>query len=303
MVAALSLAAIAAASCAGIGDACEFDSDCGGGNLCIERTCYAACSDEQDCEPPYEVCQAHTREVSEVEETVKACVGEDFGETNNDNNDCEGSGDCCTEDAQCVEQFGDSDAVCGIDSRCIIPVAPPAQGVLIRDRSVVDTSVEPSDGGLGADIAAIYLRAAGSEEPIGFGVTLDYAPVNSARGNAEIFDATAPVLDESGQCVAGAFAESTVSLGGEGGHLLVGFEGADGQRLQLNAGWEIVVIEWGANCGQDVDADVYDVFFCSSDRPESSDGSDDIDPDAHCERQLNTATVSGYQVLSSSTGG
>lgn len=305
-----SLVAIAAAACGSIGATCEFDSDCSGGSLCIEQTCYVACSDEQDCEPPYDICQAHTRQVSGVEETVKACVGENFGEQNGGTNQCEDSGDCCTDDAECIAQFGDDAAVCGIDNRCIIPVAPPAHGVLIRDRSVVDTSQEPQDGGFGADIAAIFVRHAGSQDPVGFGVTLDYAPANAAGSNADIFDGSAPSLDEGGQCVTGAFEESTVSLGGTGGTLLVAFEDADGRRLELNSSWEVVVIEWGANCGQSENVDTFDVYFCSrepseaSKEPsEASDASGGIDPNAHCERQLNVDEVSGFQVLNIGTGG
>jgi hypothetical protein len=303
VLAMVSLSAIAAASCAGIGESCEFDSDCSGGNLCIEKTCYSACSDQQDCQPPYEMCQAHTRQTSAGEETVKACVSEDFGGQNNGNNNCADTGDCCTDDAQCVEHFQDDDAVCGIDGRCIIPVSPPAQAVLIRDRSQIDTAEDPPDGGLGADIAAVYVRASGSDEPVGFGVALEYAPANSARGDSAIFDGTAPSLDDSGQCVDTAFQESTASLGGQGGYLLVAFEDTDGTRFQLNTSLEIVVVEWGANCGQSEGADVYDVYFCSMEPLSSSNESAGIDPDAHCERQLNTQAASGYQVLGIGNGG
>jgi hypothetical protein len=302
-LAALSWVAIAAASCAGIGDACQFDSDCNGGNLCIDDTCYASCSDERDCEPPYEFCQAHTRQASEVDETVKACVDEDFGQQNNTPENCEDSGDCCSDDAECVAHFGDDAAVCGSDGRCIIPVARPAHGVLIRDRSAVDPIQDPADGGLGADIAALYVRASGSDEPLGVGVTADYAPANSAGESADIFDGSAPSLDADGQCVAGIFDESTASLGGEGGYLLVTFEDADGQRLQLNRSWELVVIEWGANCGQPDDTDVFDVYFCSAQRPDSPDMPVSIDPRTHCERQLNTNRAAGHHVSSLDTDG
>ena len=303
LLTALSLAALVTVSCAGLGATCQFDSDCSGGNLCVQQTCYAACTAAADCETPYDICQPYTREDTNGGETVKICVTEDFDPANNDAGaDCEGSGDCCTSDEECVEHFGDDNAVCGIDKRCIIPVSEPDHAVLIRDRSDVDASAEPEDGGLGSDVAAVFVRPAAGGEPLGYGVALDYAPVNDAGGPDSALDGSAPALGAAGQCVAASFEETALSLGGAGGYVLVGFEDADGQRLQLNNSMEVVVIEWGANCGASDEVDAFDVFFCSSQQAASSDaGGAQIDPGADCTQQLNAEPVSGYQTIAVQT--
>ncbi|QDG53399.1 hypothetical protein FIV42_22430 [Persicimonas caeni] len=284
-----------AASCAGLGASCQFDSDCTGGNLCIQQTCYAACTAAEDCEPPYDICQPYARQNSGGDETVKICVGEDFEVENNDaGNNCEQSGDCCQTDAECaaLPDFGPN-AVCGADNRCITPVAHPEQGILIRDRTTVDTGEQPADGGLGADIAAVFVRPAATEEATGFGVLLDYSPVNGADGPADAHVGAAPLLDAQGQCVSGGFDETALPLGGEGGYALFGFDNADGDRLRLNNGWEAVVIEWGANCGAEAAADSYDVFFCTA----QSEGAA-IDPVTDCSKQLNPQPASGFAAIS-----
>lgn len=299
-LAAISLAAGLAISCADIGSSCEFDSDCSGGNLCIQQTCYAACTSPEDCEVPYDICQPYARQNSGGEETVKVCVDENFEVGNNDTGgNCEETGDCCQTDAECaaLPDFGPN-AVCGADNRCITPVARPHQGVLIRDRTVVDTGAEPADGGLGADIAAIFVRPIGAEAPAGYGVSLDYAPIHDADGPVDAHDGSAPVLDAQGECVDASFEQAALPLGGEGGYALFGFEDSDGQRLRLNNGWEVVVIEWGANCGTAAEEDRYDVFLCTA----QTEGAP-LDPDADCEVLLNPEPASGFRALSLGTGG
>ncbi len=299
LAATLGLVVSFASSCGGLGSSCQFDSDCTGGNLCIQQTCYAACTAAEDCaDPHYATCKAYSRQSTSGDETVKICVGEDFDAGNNDTGgDCEETGDCCTTDAECVDVMGDDKAVCGADNRCIIPVPQPRHAVLIRDRTAVDTSQDPADGGRGADIAAVFVRPADSRDATGFGTAIDYSPVNEASGPHDALDGSAPTLDATGRCVAQSFEETALPLGGDGGYLLVGFENADGQPLRLNNGLELVVIEWGANCGAAGDADTYDVFFCTSESENTP-----VDPDADCTRQLNAEPSSGYEVLSLSSG-
>jgi|GEM_PF-6552988 len=110
--------------CGAVGDACLFDSDCGGGSLCVRDMCRATCSSEEDCDAPQNRCLAVTRERSAEEETVKICVDERFdADPNGSPSDCKASGNCCTQDAQCVELFEDSRARCGHDARCLIPLS------------------------------------------------------------------------------------------------------------------------------------------------------------------------------------
>lgn len=295
---AVSVTSGVAVSCAGIGSNCQFDSDCSGGNLCIRQTCYAACTSSEDCSPPYVTCQAYARQNTNGDETVKICVDADFEVGNNGiGEDCEQTGDCCQTDEECaaLPDFG-SDAVCGADNRCITPVARPKQGILIRDRTPVDTRVEPADGGLGADIAAVFVRPVGTEEPAGFGVALEYAPVNGADGALASHDGTAPTLSANGECVARSFNETALPLGGEGGYVLFGFENTDGRRLLLNNEWEVVVIEWGANCAAEASADAYDVFMCTAETDAI-----DLDEGTDCDTRLNTDPSTGFGVWSLDT--
>ncbi len=288
------------AACGSIGQACQFDADCSGGSLCIAQTCYATCTDKHDCQPPYDRCLAQTRASGKGQETVKVCVPQDFNNSTNNNPSTCVAPDCCETDDACVQAFGDSRAVCGMDKRCIIPVPPVDSAVLIRDRTQVDTATQPADGGLGADIAAIYVRTADSDQPLGWAKMLDYSPVNDAQGPASTFDGTAKTLTADGQCVDATFADSAVPLGGDGGGLLVSFEDANGRRLQLNADWQLVVIEWGANCAAAGEADTYDIYYCES----AHEGSGGIDPATDCTRQLNAnGPVSGYQAVSIGAGG
>lgn len=111
-------------ACGAVGDACLFDSDCSGGNLCVRDMCRAACSVEADCEPPENRCLAVTRERLAEKETVKVCVDERFdADVDGGNVDCKASGDCCTSDADCIELYDDSRARCGRDARCLIPLS------------------------------------------------------------------------------------------------------------------------------------------------------------------------------------
>lgn len=115
---------IFASGCGAVGDACLFDSDCSGGSLCVRDMCRATCSSEDDCSAPEHRCLAVTRERSAEEETVKICVDERFdADPNGSPRDCKASGDCCTQDAQCVELFEDERARCGHDARCLIPLS------------------------------------------------------------------------------------------------------------------------------------------------------------------------------------
>lgn len=110
--------------CGDVGDACLFDSDCGGGNLCVREQCLAVCSVESDCEPPYDRCLAVTRERSADKETVKICVDEAFvTDDDNPTGDCKATGDCCTSDEECIELYDDSNAHCARDGRCLIPLS------------------------------------------------------------------------------------------------------------------------------------------------------------------------------------
>lgn len=122
---ALSLSALwgLSAACGAVGDACIFDSDCGGANLCVRETCYATCNSAADCDAPYDQCLVFTRRDAMRQETVRICVDESF-ERNNPppSTQCKASGDCCASHAECAQLFGDARAQCASDNRCVIPL-------------------------------------------------------------------------------------------------------------------------------------------------------------------------------------
>jgi hypothetical protein len=118
---------------------------------------------------------------------------------------------------------------------------------LIEDLTPSTSTEMPLDGVAGADIAAIYLVDE-TDQPIGFADTL---VARDAAGERVISPLVGqPVaLDAEDQCVQTALGEETVSLGGEGGYLLVRFVTAEGMPIDSPPSqWRVVVIEWGDNC-------------------------------------------------------
>lgn len=111
------------AACGAVGDACVFDSDCSGGNLCVRETCYATCTSPTDCDAPYDQCLAFTRRDAMRQETIRICVDERFERDNPaPSTQCKDSGDCCSSQAECAQLFDDARAVCAADNRCVIPL-------------------------------------------------------------------------------------------------------------------------------------------------------------------------------------
>ncbi|MBA2660954.1 MAG: hypothetical protein H0U74_01560 [Bradymonadaceae bacterium] len=239
--------------------ACEFDSDCGNGNLCVEFTCTNTCATDLDCQS-VQGCQAFLRKGES--DPVHVCMPEDV--YNNDPGQC-------ADAAQCQALMADPAAICGINRRCVVPIPEddrPVHAIYIRDLS------SSTDDVLGTMLAAVFVRDT-EGNVVGFADTLAFVPADQSEQPGHL-DGSPPKLDESGQCVAGE--EPVLSaLGGLGGHYVIGFVDNRGAGLQLEQGWKVVVIAWGPNCGEERDPpNEYEVSLCVS-------ASDEVlDFDAHC---------------------
>lgn len=286
LAALLCVAAAALPACSDAGHPCQVDSDCESGSACFEQTCYTRCDGDDECAEGD--CEAHTRQAESARETVRICVDEDFDADRGASARCGEPGECCDDDAECAEELNDDNAVCGDHDRCYIPVEP-AHGLLITDRTDRDDedgSDDSDESGPGAEIAYVYVRRPEDDEPVGYGVRLDYAPVDGVDGPGEPLDGTPRPLDDQGHCVDTPFEESAVALGGDGGRLLVGVDDDDARPLELRRDWEVVVVEWGDNCGVDDDPDRYEVHLCEAHQIESDDDTRGIEPASDCEQRL-----------------
>lgn len=249
------------------------DEECTGDEICFHGLCMLSCASDEDCAPG--VCRSELR--AEQDDVVDVCV------------DAEPTNDVtmeCRFDTDCDASFPGVDARCGIDGTCFIP----AFSLLIRDTTVVDTSVEPLDGGLGADIAAIYIEDPQTHEPIAWADTLTLEPANDVTA-INPPDGRRVSLDAMGQCSAAPFETAAAPLGGEGGTLLVRFlEGVTGDTVSTPPStWNVVVVEWGENCpgGELGEPDSYSVFACAATSHKST------DPDRDCGELLATAPTGG----------
>lgn len=273
------LATAASACGAGSGARCSTDDDCTGGRLCVRDRCRRECAGDDDCTRPGFTCRGTPHEGGD--EVVDVCLSEDAG---SDELPPE-----CDDAAECRNRLDNPRAECGIGGRCIIP---PRHSILIEDLTSVEPESPGVDGGLGADIAAIAAAEGSSaSSAIAWGDTLRYTPAHPDRVEGEShLDGSAPTLTESGECVEGDFDSSTTRLGGRGGALLVEFRNEEGDLLRLPEGGEVVVIEWGENCGVEAERqDEYRVSLCvhSNDNP---------DIEEACERRLGTG--SGFSTFS-----
>lgn len=259
MLAAAFLLLSGASDCGGFGSFCDFDSDCSNGRLCVESECREPCNGDRDCFGS-ESCDVVARQ--EQDDTVQVCIppepDEDFDAGSD--TECAMIENCCTVDSECREALGDSEAVCGFDGRCVIPVEKHA--VLLRGQT--EPQATSDDGHYGADIGAVFVRDAQTGEPLGYAAVLDYAfDSQPPVAPDEILDGEAPTLDETGECIEGEVGLDTFSLDGRNGAVLVSFVDLDGQRLRLDESMELVAVEWGANCyDQMSEVDGFSMSFC-----------------------------------------
>jgi len=244
------------ASCGGFAVECAFDADCDLNEACAVGTCRQVCVMDEDCadlatsSPDAEIaCRPLTREAEA--EAVNVCAPPDF-EENSANNDSE-----CVTDEECVEALGSEFARCSLINTCIMP--SPDYGILVRDLG----EVAEGDEGVGAELLAIYVEDANGAI-LGWAVSLDYQPAPLATSEAQGFDGSSLVMDESFACVATPEEARGVELGGEGGSLRVYFVDEGGARLTLEDGWMIHIVERGANCGDGEVSNEYEVRLCVS---------------------------------------
>lgn len=272
-------------SCSSAGMSCDFDSNCNGGELCVEGICANPCTSDLQCDDN-RTCQVFIRE-NEADQ-VHVCM---LPPTDDDNNAVSPQ---CSGDEECREILGSVEAICGLNYRCVFPEIDGGQGeakafdsVLIHDRTPrawVDEQNHP-----GTVVSAVFVRDQGGSI-VGYGNTIAFVPgvVDEEQAGGHL-DGQPVQLDESGQCVAGDDPAMS-ALGGEGGYYLVGFVDYRGARIALGQGWKVIVIGWSAQCGGELDfqqeSGEYDVSLCVS----SGGAVEDFDADC----QKSDGKVSGY---------
>jgi hypothetical protein len=292
LAAALSLTT-AIVSCGDAASLCNYDSDCGGDQLCVEGYCAVVCASDDDCHE-LQTCKAFLR--PEESAPVQVCMWDNHG-----NNGSEAPAQC-DNDAECRALLNEATAVCGFDGRCFIPL--PADetrsfAFLIRDRS------EPSDGD-GADDEPIVepdpdeddseqLSIASADWDglevftvflvdaeggvVGYGKTLQYQHGTNPEATSHL--GGEPIeLTADGACVSDVDEAPRTVLGGPDGALLVAFVGADGQAVSVSSTMQVVVIARGPGCGgEEASSREYDAFFCVSEQEE-------FDVERDCERYV-----------------
>lgn len=232
---------------------CVVDAECTDEEACFDGFCTTTCVTDEDCSGG--ICRAELR--ADQNDVVDVCVDDGLNNTSEME---------CAEDSECVERFdGDARARCGIDGTCFLPQVETA--LLIRDTTAVDPQSQPLDGGLGADIAAIYLVDAQTNEPVAWADTLRVMPANDVAAQ-NVPDGSGRALSDDGMCVDAPFETAATPLGGDGGYLLVRFlEGQTGDLVSTSPeSWNVVIVEWGENCpdGDVGDQDTFEVFGCES---------------------------------------
>lgn len=236
---------------------CVVDGECETG-ICFDGECTAECVSDEDCAAG-EFCRSELR--APENDVVDVCVG--------GGNNSEGEAECLI-DSDCLDER----AQCGADGFCFVPEL--TFGVLITDRTVPQSV--PADGGVGADIAAVFLRDADGEV-LAWADTLEVAPANDVAIQNAPAGGSRPLLDDQ-TCVDAPYEAVATPLGGDGGYLLVRFlESQTGNPVrQPTEGWQLVVVEWGENCpeGDGGEQDLFDVAWCEAP------SFDAMDPLQHC---------------------
>lgn len=263
-------------TCAGFSDNatdyCVVDGECDDGTVCFRGECTPTCTDQDDCDDAF-VCRSEARPAND--DVVDVCTDE-----------LPPVDAQCMAHADCADAFPATGAQCGTDGTCYVP----AFSLLIRDTSVAPTDI---DGAVGADIAAVFLADPTTGAPVAWADTLEFHDDVESTRNAP--DGTPRALQPDRMCVDGAFEETTTSLGGDGGYLLVRFlEDAATSRNGSTAAvvttppttWNVVVVEWGANCGATGD-DSYEVFACAAPTHRAT------VPERHCTQRLGAAPQGG----------
>lgn len=232
-------------------DRCVVDEECGGDMFCYSGRCTSGCVSDEDCGTG-ELCRAELR--MEQDDVVDVCVPVTSTGTNN-------GGGCDVE--ACVASLENSRARCGVDGFCYVPEL--VFGLLVLDATDISDPATSIDATPGADIAAIYLEDPESGAPVAWADTVALAPAGSVEPrNAP---AGEPVgLTEDAMCVVAPYEEATTALGGSGGYLLVRFleEGTRAPVTTPPEEWNIVVVEWGDNCGAAGDPDAYEIWACEA---------------------------------------
>jgi hypothetical protein len=258
----------------GLGSTCSSDSDCRSDRVCADKRCSKTCSGDKDCSRPGYECRPYSD--PNEDETLDICQSA---------RDAGGDGSSrCRTDQQCRNRLDAARAQCGINRRCILPTASPRYGLRIRDRTAIDGDAQ--DDGPGADLAAAVVTATDRSpmQAYAFGDTLAYRPAGDVGAGGSPLDGSPPEWNDTETCIRGSRADETVSLGGEGGELIVQFRDDTGAFAELRNDSRVVVVEWGSNCGTpDAPTDTYRVDLCVS-----YDGA--IEPSRDCRRRLGTGS-------------
>lgn len=252
---------LAQPSCSGLASMCTVDADCGPEEACVEQICRTRCASNEDCaeedelEPGAQItCRPITRP-EEPDEAINVCAPPetDSPEENND------SPQACQSNAECVERLGEMRARCSVVNTCIL--APDEHSVLIRDAG----SPGPADAEAGVELLALWVED-DTGARLGWGVLEAYEPAGGQDPSPPMgaLDGSPVELDPEATCVADPAQAPALRLGGAGGTARVSFLDAQGRRLLLEEGWQIVVLERGPDCHEDEVADEYEVSLCVS---------------------------------------
>lgn len=255
---------------------CTFDTDCSAGYICDGESgfCVQTCATSAECNAD-EVCQPR----ASTPNGDKTCQAD-----NTSTGECEDNEEC------------NSNEVC-VNNSCE-PINEPQdvyRYIQIQDTSSGNSSCNSkTENGLfdaGSDIFSATLLNSGGQV-IGYALAIDYV-----QGTGNIDTADSSILDggprnlDSRTCPAsdgtsGFRSDSVVSLGC-GGHLLIGFQGDNGQLVNITNGMQVEVGEYAPFCnkngGDTAGSDRYVVNICL-DTASAANLSDDS-----CTRQLGSA--------------
>lgn len=277
---AMTVVSILACGDTALQEECTFDEDCSAGYICDGESgfCVQTCASNEECNAG-EIC-APRASAPNGDKTCQA-------DPNVNNGECQDNEDC------------NSNEIC-INNACIVPNQPTD---IYRYVQILDTSSGSSscdsktENGLfdaGSDIFSATLLNS-SNEVIGYGLTVDYVEGSGRIDTTDsgILDGNPPNIDSrtcpTSDGTSSFRRDSVVSLGC-GGYLLVGFQGLNGQLVNLDNGMKIEVGEYAPFCnkngGSTTGTDTYIVNIC-------------LDTDA----AANQNTTSCTKQVGSQTGG
>jgi hypothetical protein len=137
----------------------------------------------------------------------------------------------------------------------------------------------------------VYLTDGASDEPVAWADT-----IVAVSGHPDATDDLAPdgnpvALVADNSCTEAAFEDVAYPMGGDDGYMLVRFLESDSGNVVNTppASWNIVVVEWGANCGATPDdpLDTFGLYACAASTHDTT------QPDIDCGELLGESESGG----------